>query len=68
MQEISKQIERLEGILDGLYNRSQSMLGDSDPITSQSVKAILSLSGLKYDYEELKRIEEETKMEQEEKE
>lgn len=60
MQDIIKQIERLEGILDGLHNRSQSMLGDSDAITNQALKAILSLSGLKYDYQELQRIEKDT--------
>ena len=59
MQDITMQIERLEGIIDGLYNRSESALGNSDIITKQALKAVLYISGLKYDYEELLRVEKE---------
>lgn len=57
MQSINMQIERLEGMLDSLHNKSQSMLGDSDTITQKALKALLLLSGLKYDYEELQKTE-----------
>ena len=58
MQSISKQIKRLENVIDGLYNRSESMLGTSDIITKQSLKALVFLQGLKYDYDSMVSIQE----------
>jgi len=51
MQSIPMQIKRLERIVDGLYNRSESVLGNSDIITKQALKALVFLQGLKYDVE-----------------
>ena len=45
------QIKRLEKVVDGLYNRSESLLGNSDIITKQALKALVYLQGLKYDVE-----------------
>ena len=59
MQDISMQLDRLEGIIDGLYNRSESMLGNSDTLTKQALKAVAYLHGLKCDWEELQRMEKE---------
>jgi len=64
MQSITMQIERLERVVDGLYNRSESVLGNSDIITKQSLKALVYLQGLKYDVraaEEIAKAEDDAK-------
>lgn len=58
MQDISMQIKRLEKTLDSLYNKTESNLGASDPITLKSLKAVLFLQGLKHDLETSKIIDE----------
>ena len=57
-QDIVMQIQRLENIVDKTHQLSHNTLGVSDPITKQALKTLLYLQGLKYDYGNLKVIQE----------
>jgi hypothetical protein len=57
-QDIGMQIERLEKIVDSLYNASQSNLGNGHKITKQALKAVLYCQGLKCDHSALVKVEE----------
>lgn len=48
-QDLTMQIERLEKVVDSLYNSAQSSLGEKHRITKQALKAFLFFQGLKAD-------------------
>lgn len=50
-QDIGMQIRRLEVIIDQLYVDMEAIFGNSNELTSQAIKAVMYLQGLKYDWE-----------------
>ncbi len=47
------QVDRLEKVVDGIFEQTQAKLGVADPVTKQALQALMYLQGLKYDVRSL---------------
>jgi hypothetical protein len=65
MQPVLMQIERLEKVVDSLHNKSESILGPSDLITKDALRILIYLQGLKFDIDNLVKIEESMEIKEE---
>ncbi len=53
MQDLPMQVERLEKVVDKIFEQTQDKLGVADPVTKQALQALMYLQGLKYDVSSL---------------
>ncbi len=53
MQDLPMQVERLEKVVDEIFEQTQAKLGVADPVTKQVLQALMYIQGLKYDVSSL---------------
>ncbi len=53
MQDLPMQVERLEKVVDGVFEQTQAKLGIADPVTKQVLPVLMYIQGLKYDVSNL---------------